>query len=58
MKKILFYLYPKGEYEPRVVHQFLNLVYRYVGDVLGDARVYTDHTKKAQIDADDVRLAI
>jgi transcription initiation factor TFIID subunit 9B len=51
-------LYPKGEYEPRVVHQFLNLVYRYVGDVLGDARVYTDHTKKAQIDADDVRLAI
>ena len=48
----------EGEYEPRVVHQFLDLAYRYVGDVLGDAQVYADHAGKAQIDADDVRLAI
>ena len=48
----------EGEYEPRVVHQFLDLAYRYVGDVLGDAQVYADHAGKAQIDADDVSLAI
>ncbi|KQJ89910.1 transcription initiation factor TFIID subunit 9 [Brachypodium distachyon] len=48
----------EGEYEPRVVHQFLDLAYRYVGDVLGDAQVYADHAGKAQLDADDVRLAI
>ena len=48
----------EGEYEPRVVHQFLDLAYRYVGDVLGDAQVYADHAGKVQIDADDVRLAI
>ncbi|AQK89678.1 Transcription initiation factor TFIID subunit 9 [Zea mays] len=48
----------EGEYEPRVVHQFLDLAYRYVGDVLGDAQVYADHVGKAQIDANDVRLAI
>lgn len=48
----------EGEYEPRVVHQFLDLAYRYVGDVLGDAQVYAEHAGKAQIDADDVRLAI
>ncbi|KAF0922316.1 hypothetical protein E2562_031808 [Oryza meyeriana var. granulata] len=48
----------EGEYEPRVVHQFLDLAYRYVGDVLGDAQVYADHAGKSQLDADDVRLAI
>jgi transcription initiation factor TFIID subunit 9B len=48
----------EGEYEPRVVHQFLDLAYRYVGDVLGDAQVYADHAGKPQLDADDVRLAI
>ncbi|XP_044353693.1 transcription initiation factor TFIID subunit 9-like [Triticum aestivum] len=48
----------EGEYEPRVEHQFLDLAYRYVGDVLGDAQVYADHAAKPQLDADDVRLAI
>ncbi|KAK3146988.1 hypothetical protein QOZ80_3BG0276240 [Eleusine coracana subsp. coracana] len=48
----------EGEYEPRVVHQFLDLAYRYVGDVLGDSQVYADHAGKPQIDADDVRIAI
>uniref|UniRef100_A0ACD5XLJ5 Uncharacterized protein n=1 Tax=Avena sativa TaxID=4498 RepID=A0ACD5XLJ5_AVESA len=48
----------EGEYEPRVVHQFLDLAYRYVGDVLGDAQVYADHAGKVQLDADDIRLAI
>ena len=28
------------DYEPRVIHQFLELWYRYVVDVLTDAQVY------------------
>uniref|UniRef100_R7W0Z9 Transcription initiation factor TFIID subunit 9 n=1 Tax=Aegilops tauschii TaxID=37682 RepID=R7W0Z9_AEGTA len=47
-----------GGSEPRVLHQFLDLAYRYVGDVLGDAQVYADHAAKPQLDADDIRLAI
>ncbi|KAG8048199.1 hypothetical protein GUJ93_ZPchr0008g13931 [Zizania palustris] len=46
------------EYEPRVVHQFIDLAYRYIDDVLRDAQVYADHAGKAQLDVDDVRLAI
>ncbi|KAL6970492.1 Transcription initiation factor TFIID subunit 9 [Sarracenia purpurea var. burkii] len=46
------------EYEPRVVHQFLELWYQYVVDVLTDAQVYSEHAGKASIDCDDVKLAI
>nr|XP_043615580.1 transcription initiation factor TFIID subunit 9-like [Erigeron canadensis] len=45
-------------YEPRVVHQFLELWYRYVVDVLTDAQVYSEHAGKSTIDSDDVKLAI
>ncbi|XP_020582113.1 transcription initiation factor TFIID subunit 9 [Phalaenopsis equestris] len=45
-------------YEPRVLHQFLELCYRYVVDVLSDAQVYAEHAGKTNIDPDDVRLAI
>ncbi|XP_024978269.1 transcription initiation factor TFIID subunit 9 [Cynara cardunculus var. scolymus] len=45
-------------YEPRVVHQFLELWYRYVVDVLTDAQVYSEHAGKSSIDSDDVKLAI
>ncbi|KAK9280844.1 hypothetical protein L1049_003734 [Liquidambar formosana] len=45
-------------YEPRVIHQFLELWYRYVVDVLTDAQVYSEHASKAAIDCDDVKLAI
>ncbi|KAJ6794110.1 transcription initiation factor TFIID subunit 9 [Iris pallida] len=48
----------EGEYEPRVVHQFLELCYRYVVDVLSDAQLYSDHAGKPSIDPDDVKLAI
>ncbi|CAL9059709.1 transcription initiation factor TFIID subunit 9-like [Musa acuminata AAA Group] len=47
-----------GDYEPRVVHQFLELAYRYVVDVLSDAQIYSDHASKTAIDPDDVGLAI
>lgn len=46
------------DYEPRVIHQFLELWYRYVVDVLTDAQVYSEHAAKAAIDCDDVKLAI
>ncbi|XP_021736411.1 transcription initiation factor TFIID subunit 9-like [Chenopodium quinoa] len=46
------------EHEPRVVHQFLELWYRYAVDVLTDAHVYSEHAGKASIDCDDVKLAI
>uniref|UniRef100_A0A2P2JF94 Transcription initiation factor TFIID subunit 9 n=1 Tax=Rhizophora mucronata TaxID=61149 RepID=A0A2P2JF94_RHIMU len=46
------------DYEPRVIHQFLELWYRYVADVLTDAQVYSEHAGKAAIDCDDVRLAV
>nr|XP_043616993.1 transcription initiation factor TFIID subunit 9-like [Erigeron canadensis]XP_043616994.1 transcription initiation factor TFIID subunit 9-like [Erigeron canadensis] len=45
-------------YEPRVIHQFLELWYRYVVDVLTDAQVYSEHAGKSTIDSDDVKLAI
>ncbi|MCL7027378.1 hypothetical protein MKW94_027786 [Papaver nudicaule] len=46
------------EYEPRVIHQFLELWYRYVVDVLTDAQVYSEHAAKPAIDPDDIKLAI
>ncbi|KAK4410475.1 UNVERIFIED_CONTAM: Transcription initiation factor TFIID subunit [Sesamum angustifolium] len=46
------------DYEPRVIHQFLELWYRYVVDVLTDAQVYSEHAAKSSIDSDDVKLAI
>lgn len=46
------------DYEPRVVHQLLQLWYRYVADVLTDAQMYSEHAEKSTIDSDDVKLAI
>ncbi|CAN6480229.1 unnamed protein product [Victoria cruziana] len=46
------------QYEPRVIHQFLELWYRYVVDVLTDAQTYSEHAGKPSIDCDDVKLAI
>lgn len=47
-----------NEYEPRVVQQLLEFVYRYVTTVLEDAQVYSTYAKKKSIDADDVRLSV
>ncbi|ESR39900.1 transcription initiation factor TFIID subunit 9 [Citrus sinensis] len=46
------------EYEPRVIHQFLEVWYRYVVDVLTDAQVYSEHAGKTTIDCDDIKLAV
>ncbi|XP_023233571.1 transcription initiation factor TFIID subunit 9-like [Centruroides sculpturatus] len=46
------------EYEPRVINQMLEFTYRYVTNVLEDARLFSSHAKKRGLDGDDVRLAI
>ncbi|NP_001090516.1 TATA-box binding protein associated factor 9b S homeolog [Xenopus laevis] len=46
------------EYEPRVINQMLEFTYRYVTTILEDAKIYSSHAKKSDVDADDVRLAI
>ncbi|XP_077987980.1 transcription initiation factor TFIID subunit 9B-like [Glandiceps talaboti] len=46
------------EYEPRVVNQMLEFTYRYVTNILDDAKVYSHHSGKQSIDADDVKLSI
>ncbi|XP_010443133.1 PREDICTED: transcription initiation factor TFIID subunit 9-like [Camelina sativa] len=46
------------DYEPHVIHQFLELWCRYVVEVLTDAQVYSEHASKSNIDCDDVKLAI
>lgn len=46
------------DYEPRVINQLLEFIYRYVTSVLEDARVYANHAKKKTIDVEDVRLAV
>ncbi|KAI3971333.1 hypothetical protein MKX01_008177 [Papaver californicum] len=47
-----------SEYEPCVIHQFLELWYQYVVDVLTDAQVYSEHASKPAIDPDDIKIAI
>lgn len=46
------------EFDPRVTHQLLELMYRYVSTVLTEARVYSEHADKTMIDAEDVKLAV
>ncbi|XP_054976942.1 transcription initiation factor TFIID subunit 9B isoform X1 [Sorex araneus] len=46
------------EYEPRVINQMLEFAFRYVTTILDDAKMYSSHAKKPNVDADDVRLAI
>lgn len=48
------------EFEPRVVNQLLDFMYKYVTEVLLDAEVYSEHAGKrsGQVDMDDVMLAI
>uniref|UniRef100_A0A6I8PLW2 TATA-box binding protein associated factor 9b n=1 Tax=Ornithorhynchus anatinus TaxID=9258 RepID=A0A6I8PLW2_ORNAN len=46
------------EYEPRVINQMLEFAFRYVTTILEDAKIYSSHAKKSNVDPDDVRLAI
>ncbi len=46
------------DYEPRVVNQMLEFSYRYVTNVLDDAKVMSAHARKKAVDVDDVKLAV
>uniref|UniRef100_A0A2K5MPX6 Transcription initiation factor TFIID subunit 9B n=1 Tax=Cercocebus atys TaxID=9531 RepID=A0A2K5MPX6_CERAT len=46
------------EYESKVINQRLEFAFRYVTTILDDAKIYSSHAKKPNVDADDVRLAI
>ncbi|WAR28530.1 TAF9-like protein, partial [Mya arenaria] len=46
------------EYEPRLINQMLEFTYRYVTDVLDDAKVYSGHANKKAVDTEDVQLAL
>ncbi|XP_076042639.1 uncharacterized protein LOC143026326 isoform X2 [Oratosquilla oratoria] len=47
------------EYEPGVINQMLEFTYRYISQILDDARVYSNYAKKAKaIELDDVKLAV
>jgi histone H3/H4 len=46
------------EYEPRVVNQMLEFSYRYVTNIVNDAKVMSSHAHKKAIDVEDVKLAV
>ncbi|XP_041354409.1 transcription initiation factor TFIID subunit 9B-like [Gigantopelta aegis] len=46
------------DYEPRLINQMLEFTYRYITDVLDDAKVYSSHANKKNLDCDDIKLAI
>lgn len=46
------------DYEPAVLTQMVEFSYRYVTKVLEDAKMYSAHARKRNIDLDDVKLAV
>lgn len=46
------------DYDPRVTHQLLELLYRYTSSVLIEARTFSEHADKPAIDPDDIKLAV
>lgn len=46
------------ESEPRLINQMLEFTYRYVTDVLDDAKVYSNHANRKTVDTDDIKLAV
>jgi len=46
------------EYEPKVINQMLEFTYRYVTDILDEAKAYSTHASKKTVDCDDVALAV
>ncbi|TRY71990.1 hypothetical protein TCAL_03954 [Tigriopus californicus] len=46
------------DYEAKVINQLLEYSYRYVTDVLQDAKIVSGHAKKKVIDVEDVKLAV
>nr|CAB3266802.1 transcription initiation factor TFIID subunit 9B-like [Phallusia mammillata] len=46
------------DYEPKVIHQMLELTYRYVSEVLDDAKTFANHAGRSTVTLDDTKLAI
>lgn len=47
-----------ADYEPRVINQMLEFTYRYVTDVIEEAKIYAEHANRKEIQTKDVKLAI
>jgi len=47
-----------NEYEPRIINQMVEFAYRYVTDVVSDARVYMTHANRKTITIDDIKLSV
>jgi len=46
------------DYDPGVLTQMLEFSYRYITNILEDAKVYSNHARKRGIDGDDIKLAV
>lgn len=46
------------DYDPGVLTQMLEFSYRYISNILEDARVYSNHARKRMVDLEDVKLAV
>ncbi|XP_015790994.1 transcription initiation factor TFIID subunit 9 [Tetranychus urticae] len=46
------------EFELKAVNQLLEFAYRYVTDILEDARLYSVHAEKSVVTVADIKLAI
>ncbi|XP_057301533.1 transcription initiation factor TFIID subunit 9B-like [Hydractinia symbiolongicarpus] len=46
------------EFEPRVINQMAEFAYRYITDVVEDARVYSFHANRKNVNIDDIKLAV
>jgi len=46
------------QYDPGVLTQMLEFSYRYISNILEDAKLYSNHARKRTIDSEDVKLAV
>jgi len=46
------------DYDPGVLTQMLEFSYRYISNVLEDAKLYSNHARKRSIDSEDIKLAV
>ncbi len=44
------------EFQPRVMNQLLEFLYRYVTEVLQDAQLYSEHASRTELSLEDVQL--
>jgi transcription initiation factor TFIID subunit 9B len=46
------------KYDPCVTEQLLDILYRYVDEIVEDAHVFKNHAGREEMEADDVKLSI